>query len=413
LKNSDIKSDQTFDISNIHKEFQTMRQITTIMGELLKILPRYEFEKLEKQHRSNHYTKYYTGWQQLVTLLFAQIAGHDSLRAIQTSLGVHSNKWYHLGLEDIKRSTLSDAMKNRPYQIYEGLFYKLLEKCRSHTPNHRFEFTNPLYSMDATVINLCLSVFPWAKYRQMKGAIKLHYLYDHRGSLPSFMVMTDGKKSDIRVAKSEEKLDLHLLPDSIISVDRAYIDFEWLYSLDQRHVWFVTRAKTSMQYRIVGQHQPIDHPQVTRDDEIELIVEKTRKKYPKPFRLVCYTHPETKKVYTFITNNMTLPASTIAAIYKSRWQIELFFKWIKQNLKIKSFLGTSQNAVLSQIWVAMCYYLLLSYIKFQTKYSYSLQVLTRMIASVLMEQRMLIDILSLDERSLQKVRDPVAQLSLF
>ncbi len=168
-----------------------------------------------------------------------------------------------------------------------------------------------------------------------------------------------------------------------------------------------------MQYRIVGQHQPIDHPQVTRDDEIELIVEKTRKKYPKTFRLVCYTHPETKKVYTFITNNMKLPAATIAEIYKSRWQIELFFKWIKQNLKIKSFLGTSQNAVLSQIWVAMCYYLLLSYIKFQTKYSYSLQALTRMIASVIMEQRLLIDILSLDERSLQTVRDPVAQLSLF
>ena len=240
----------------------------------------------------------------------------------------------------------------------------------------------------------------------------MHYLYDHRGSLPSFMVMTDGKKSDVRVAKSEEKLDFHLLPDSIISVDRAYIDFECLYS-DQRHVWFVTRAKTSMQYRIVGQHQPIHHPQVTRDDEIELIVEKTRKKYPKPFRLVCYTDPETKKSYTFITNNMKLSASTIAAIYKSRWQIELFFKWIKQNLKIKSFLGTSQNAVLSQIWVAMCYYLLLSYIKFQTKYSYSLLVLTRMIASVLMEQRLLIDILSLNERSLQKLRDPVAQLSLF
>ena len=126
MKNSNIKSDQTFDISNVYKEFQTMRQITTIMGKLLKILPIYEFEKLEKQYRSNHYTKYYTGWQQLVTLLFAQIAGHDSLRAIQTSLGVHSNKWYHLGLEDIKRSTLSDAMKNRPYQIYEGLFYKLV-----------------------------------------------------------------------------------------------------------------------------------------------------------------------------------------------------------------------------------------------------------------------------------------------
>ena len=390
-----------------------MRQVTTMLGELLKIFPRYEFEKLEKQYQSNHYTKYYTGWQQLITLLYAQICGHDSLRGIQTSLGVHYQKWYHLGLEDIKRSTLSDAMKSRPYQIYEGLFYKLLDKCRSVTPAHKFKFKNPLFSMDATVIDLCLSVFPWAEFRQRKGAIKLHYLLDHRGSLPAFMVMSDGKSSDIRVARSEKKLDFHLLPDSIISVDRGYIDFEWLYTLNQRRVWFVTRSKTNLQYRILGQHQPIKNKQVTRDEKIELVVEKSREKYPKVLRLVCYTDPATGKKYEFITNNMKLAASTIAGIYKSRWQIELFFKWIKQNLKIKSFLGTSQNAVLTQIWVAMCYYLLLVYIKFQTKHSHSLQEMTRMIASVIMEQRLLIDILSLKEQSLKKVREPVEQLTLF
>ena len=142
-----------------------MKQVTTMLGELLKIFPRYEFEKLEKQYQSNHYTKYFTGWQELITLFYAQIVGHDSLRGIQTSLGVHAQKWYHLGLDDIKRSTLSDAMKNRPHQIYEGLFYKLLDKCR---------FKNPLFSMDATVIDLCLSVFPCTEYRQRKGAIKLH-----------------------------------------------------------------------------------------------------------------------------------------------------------------------------------------------------------------------------------------------
>lgn len=374
MRNGDIKSDQTIDISHIQKEFQTMTQVTTLLGELLKIFPRYEFEKLEKQHQSNHYTKYYTGWQQLITFFYAQICGHDSLRGIQTSLGVHAQKWYHLGLTDIKRSTLSDAMKNRPHQIYEGLFYKLLDKCRSVTPDHKFRFKNPLFSMDATVIDLCLSVFPWAEFRQRKGAIKLHYLYDHRGSLPAFMVMTDGKKSDIRVARSQEKLDFYLLPDSI------------------------NRSKTK---------------QVTRDEKIELIIEKSRAKYPKPLRLVCYTDPATGKAYEFITNNMKLAAATIAAIYKSRWQIETFFRWIKQNLKIKSFLGTSQNAVLTQIWVAMCYYLLLSYIKFQTKYRHSLQELTRMIAAVLMEHRLLIDILSLKEQSLKKVRDPVSQLALF
>ena len=340
-----------------------MKQVTTMLGELVKIFPRYEFEKLEKQHQSNHYTKYYTGWQELITLLYAQIGGHDSLRGIQTSLGVHFKKWYHLGLTNIKRSTLSDAMKSRPHQIYEGLFYKLLDKCRSVTPDHKFRFKNPLFSMDATVIDLCLSVFPWAAYRQRKGAIKLHYLYDHRGSLPAFMVMSDGKSHDVRVARSEEKLDFHLLPDSIISFDRAYIDFKWLNTLDQRKVWFVTRSKSTIQYRIIGQHQPITNKQVTRDEKIELIIDSTRAKYPKAFRLVCYTDPDTGKNYEFITNNMKLAASTIAGIYKSRWQIELFFKWIKQNLKIKSFLGTSQNAILTQIWVAMCYYLLLSYIK--------------------------------------------------
>ena len=413
MRNGDIKSDQTFDISTIHKEFQTMKQVTTMLGELIKIFPRYEFEKLEKLHQSNHYTKYYTGWQQLITLFYAQIGGHDSLRGIQTSLGVHAQKWYHLGLEGIKRSTLSDSMKNRPHQIYEGLFYKLLDKCRSFTPDHKFRFKNPLFSMDATVINLCLSVFPWAEYRQRKGAIKLHYLYDHRGSLPAFMVMSDGKCHDVRVARSEEKLDFHLLPDSIVSFDRAYVDFKWLYTLDQRKVWFVTRSKSTMQYRIIGQHQPITNNQVTRDDKIELVIEKSRANYPKAFRLVYYTDPVTGKNYEFITNNMKLAASTIAGIYKSRWQIELFFKWIKQNLKIKSFLGTSQNAVLTQIWVAMCYYLMLSYIKFQTKYRHSLQELTRMIASVVMEQRLLIDILSLNEKSVIKVREPVLQLALF
>ncbi|NTW10010.1 MAG: IS4 family transposase [Chlorobiaceae bacterium] len=413
MGNGDIKSDQTIDISPIHKEFQTMKQVTAMLGELLKIFPRYEFEKLEKQHQNNHYTKYFTGWQQLITLFYAEIVGHNSLRGIQTSLGVHTQKWFHLGLESIKRSTLSDAMKNRPHQIYEGLFYKLLEKCRSVTPDHKFRFKNPLFSMDATVIDLCLSVFPRAEFRQRKGAIKLHYLYDHHGSLPAFMVMTDTKRHDVRVARSQEKLDFYLLPDSIISFDRAYIDFKWLYTLDQRKVWFVTRSKTNIQYRILGQHQPIRNKQVTRDERIELIIEKSRAKYPKPLRLVCYTDPDTGKEYEFSTNNMKLAASTIAAIYKSRWQIETFFRWIRQNLKIKSFLGTSQNAVLTQIWVAMCYYLLLSYIKFQTKYRHFLQELTRMIAAVVMEQRLLIDILSLKVQSLKKVRDPVSQLALF
>lgn len=191
-----------------------MGKINTIMLELLKLFPRYEFEKLEKKYNGNYYTKYFTGWQQLITLLFAQAGSKDSLREIETSLSMHYTKWYHIGLQGIKRSTLSDAMSKRPYEIYEGLFYKLLEKCKSVTPKHSFQFKNELYSLDSTVIDLCLSVFPWATFRKRKGAIKLHYLYDHSGSLPSFMVLSDGKTHDIRVAKSEEKLDFALLPDS-------------------------------------------------------------------------------------------------------------------------------------------------------------------------------------------------------
>ena len=390
-----------------------MRQVNTIMSELLRVFPRYEFEKLEKEHNGNYYTKYFTGWQQLMVLLFAQIGGKDSLREIETSLNVHQSKWYHLGLEGIKRSTLSDAMGNRSYKIFEGVFYKLLEKCRSLTPHHKFRFKNPLLTLDSTVIDLCLSIFPWAVFRKRKGAIKLHYLYDHSGSLPSFMVMTDGKHHDIRVARDNKKLDFALLPDSILSIDRAYLDYNWLWDLNKKGVFFVTRAKDNINCEVTGQHKPIKNKHVLRDDIISLKGYYTSRKYPEPLRIVDYTDPETGKYYQFLTNNFILAAKTIADIYKSRWQIEMFFKWIKQNLKIKSFLGTTPNAVMSQIWVAMCYYLLLTYIKYQTKFAHSITELNRMIKEILMERTMLIDILSLNVKKLKKIRDPVHQLSLF
>lgn len=396
-----------------------MRQINTIMSELLKIFPRYEFEKLEKQFQVNRYTKYFTAWQQLIVLLFSQIGGKDSLREIETSLNVHQNKWYHIGLKGVKRATLSDAMSNRSCEIFEGLFYKLLEKCRSVTPKHKFKFKNPLYSLDSTVIDLCLSIFPWAVFRRRKGAIKLHYLYDHSGALPTFIVMTDGKTHDISVVREEQKLNFGLLPDSILSIDKAYIDYKWLYGLNKRGVsqdayaYFVTRVKDNMDYELSGQHKPRKNKYVLRDELVTLSGYYSKQNYPDKPRIVGYTDPETDKHYQFLTNNFALAAKTIADIYKSRWQIELFFKWIKQNLKIKSFLGTSPNAVLSQIWVAMCYYLLLAYIKYQTKFAYSITELSRMIKEILMERTNLIDILSLDEKTIKRVRNPDPQFALF
>lgn len=390
-----------------------MWKITPVLGELLNIFPRYEFEKLEDLYNANHYTKYFTGWQQFIVLLFSQINGKDSLREIETSTRVHHHKWYHIGFKGVKRSTLSDAMNNRPWQIYEGLFYRLLAKCQSVTPRHRFRFKNKLYSMDSTTIDLCLSVFPWAKFRKRKGAIKLHYLLDHSGMLPSFLVMTDGKHHDVRVAKSQEKLDFALLPDSILVLDKAYIDYKWLYSLDQRDVYFVTRAKDNMAYAVTGQHKPLKNKHILRDDIIQLTGPYTKKKYPEEMRLVGYISPDTGEYYEYITNNLKLAAITIAGIYKDRWQIEIFFKWIKGHLKIKSFLGTSYNAVLSQIWVAMCYYLLLSYIKFQTKLSKTISELSIMIREVMMERVNLIDILSLSPLTIRKAREPNRQMALF
>lgn len=387
-----------------------MSHFNTVYNQLLHLIPRHRFDNLVERHSGDYYVKYFTCWQQLITLLYAQVRSKDSLRDIELSLKAQSNRWYHIGLKDMKRSTLSDANNQRDYRIYEGLFYSLLERCKSITPKHKFRFKNPLYTLDATVIDLCLSLFPWAKFRKRKGALKLHYLYDHSGCLPSFLVATDAKQHEIKIAKEE---DLPLISDSIISVDRAYIDYRWLYDLDKSKIFFVTRAKTNIKYEVIGQQEVDKKKGLMFDKTIRLEGYYQRRYYPKELRLVGFKDADTGKELVFLTNNFTLSAYTITQVYKARWQIELFFKWIKQNLKIKSFLGISKNAVLTQIWVAMCYYLLLSYIKYQTKYSYSLLELARMFSETVFERISLIDLLSCNHHNLTRIRDPVLQQSLF
>ncbi len=386
-----------------------MRKLETIFGELLKLVPRYQFEKAVKQYQGDRYVKSYTTWHQYITILFSQVKQKDSIRDIITGLEANESRWYHLGLTSVHRSTFSDANNKRSFQIFEDLFYHLLSRCKDLTPKHRFKFKNELYSIDASVIDLCLSVFPWAKFRKTKGAIKMHCLYDHSGALPSFVTISDGKKHDVTVAK---KIGFPLSPDSIVSVDRAYIDYKWLNSLDEKRVWFVTRAKSNIDCVVTGQH-PVSGKGVLKDQMILLAGPRTKKYYPKELRMIEFYDEKTKKHLTFLTNNMKLAASTIAAIYKSRWQIELFFKWIKQNLKIKSFLGTSKNAVMTQIWVAMSYYLLLTYIKYQTKYAHSLLTLSRLIRETLFERKNLIDILTLKPDRLLAVQDEPLQGVLF
>ena len=386
-----------------------MNKVYTIFSELLKLCPRYHFDKAVEQYQGDRYVKIFTTWQQFMAILYSQITQKDSLRDIVTGLSAHAARWYHLGLSGIHKSTLSDANAKRDYRMFEGLFYHLLARCKNLTPKHKFRVKNPLYTIDASTIDLCLSVFPWAKFRTTKGAIKLHCLYDHSGALPTFLTVTDGKRHDVRVVKDNK---FPLSPDSIISVDKAYIDYTWLNSLNEQGVWFVTRAKSNIDYTVVGQH-PISGKGVLSDEQISLQGQLTKAKYSKKLRLIRYYDDEREKMLTFLTNNFKLAATTIAQIYKSRWQIELFFKWIKQNLKIKSFLGTSKNAVLTQIWVAMCYYLLLTYIKYQTKYSFSLLQLSRVIREMLFERKSLIDILTLKPDRLKMRREELLQGVLF
>lgn len=386
-----------------------MNKVYTIFSELLKLCPRYHFDKAVDRYEGDRYVKTFKTWQQYITLLYSQITQKDSLRDISTGLSAQSSRWYHLGFSGAPKSTLSDANTKRDYRIFEDTFYHLLARCKDLTPKHKFRFKNPLYTIDATTIDLCLSVFPWAKFRKTKGAIKMHCLYDHSGAMPTFLTVTDGKRNDVRVVK---ETSFPLLPDSIVSIDKAYIDYKWLYSLDTQRVWFVTRAKSNIDYSVVGQH--IDSGKgVLSNQKISLNGVITSKKYPKELRLIRYYDEERKKTLTFLTNNFKLAPTTIAQIYKSRWQIELFFKWIKQNLKIKSFLGTSKNAVLTQIWVAMCYYLLLTYIKYQTKYGYSLLQLSRVIRETLFQRKNLIDILTLRPERLRCVQNEALQGALF
>jgi len=379
----------------------------TILHQLLTLIPRHQFESLVQTHDNDRYVKTFTSWNQLTTMLYAQASSKDSLRDIQNGLAAQGHHLYHLGLPaKVARSTLADANSTRDYRVYERTFYQMLERCKSITPKHKFRFKNPLYSMDSSVIDLCLSMYPWAKFRTTKGAIKLHYQFDYSGHLPVFLTVSEGKRHDIAVAKSE----FPIIPDSIYCQDRGYVDFQWFRRIQDQKAFFVTRAKDNMAYHITGQQKVAKNKGVLADLTIELIGFYSHRDYPYPLRLVRYYDPETDRTFEFLTNNFSLSAYTIAQIYKARWQIETFFKWIKQNLKIKSFLGTSKNAVLSQIWIAMIYYLILAYIKYQSKYSASLFYLHRLIKETLLDRVSLFDLLNLNESRLVKLKCQDPQL---
>jgi hypothetical protein len=379
-----------------------MSHYNTLLNQLLTHVPRHHLRNLVKTYGTDDYVKKFDTWSQFVTLTYAQAGGKTSLRDIQNAMAVQTPKFYHLGMTgDVRRSTLSDANANRDWRVFEGTFYKLLDRCRSIAPRHKFKFRNPLFSFDSTVVDLCLEMYPWAKYRRTKGALKIHCQIDYAGNIPSFLVVTEGKRSDISVAWDA----FAFKPDSINCFDRGYVDYALYRRIHEAQAFFVTRIKSTMAYAVVGQHEVPKNKAILSDETIRLTHYPDFLLPPPPLRLIRYYDAQANKIYEYLTNNLALAADTIAKIYQARWQIETFFKWIKQNLKIKTFLGTSKNAVLTQIWIAMCYYLLLAYIKYTSKYAHSLFYLHRLVQETLMDRISLIDLLALNERKLPKIRD--------
>ena len=378
-----------------------MSYSNTIFNQLLQFIPKDKFNQFVAQNQADKYVKKMTCWNQFIVLLYAQATGKESLREIETGFNAHNETWYHLGANTAARSSLSDANSRRDCQIFEKLFYSLLNQCQEITPEKNFSFDNPLYSFDASVISLCLSVFDWAKYSKTKGALKLHLLLNNRTAIPELINITEGKVADITAIK---QMSLNLEKGSILVFDRGYIDYLWWKKLDTDGIFFVSRTKEKQNIFVTGQHQTLLEPGILADEEVIFGDYNAMKVYPGKLRRIRYYDQESQREYCYLTNNFELTALQIAEIYKARWQIELFFKWIKQNLKIKTFLGTSKNAVLTQIWIAMIYYLLLAYIKFQTKFKKSLLELTRMIRETLLFRRNIIDLLSLETKTLFRIK---------
>lgn len=383
------------------KEAKLMKYQNTIFSQLINLYPRHKFQEKVDKYEGDKKTHKLKCWDQFMALMYGQIRQLDSIRAIQAGLSLQQHHWYHLNTNGIKRSTFSDANNKRNYCIYEESFNFLLNKCVQYS-RAKFSFDNPIKSIDATTINLCYSIFPWAKYQTRKGAIKLHMMLEHNSYLPELLVITDGKVGDITVARN-----IPITPDSIYVMDKAYIDYKWLYSINQGNAYFVVRAKRDMNYSVIGQ-QESEHENVISDEDIQTpwlhkIQPSKKPKYPDTLRLVTYCDPETDKIYKFLTNIKNFKAETIALIYKQRWQIELFFKWIKQNLKIKTFIGTSKNAVMTQIWVAMIAYLMFWYLKHQTKFNKSLLYLARIINETLFIRVHLLDVLGLSPPDIKSI----------
>jgi len=328
----------------------------TVFAQLLGIVPFAHFEHLVDKHQANRWTREFTAWSHFICMAYAQLTRREGLRDLIVCLNSQKSKLYHVGLRHrITRSTFADANERRSSELFESLAQRLIELAIALHKEHDIGLglKEPLYAMDSTTIDLCLKLFPWANFRSTKAAVKAHTVIDLRGAIPVMLTITTGKVHDVKALDS-----LRLPPGSIVVLDRGYVDFARLYALVQRECSFVVRGKDNLKFTTKDCHPFDPSTGIRADQTIQLLTHKSKKAYPGPLRRVEFFDEKTQLDLVFLSNRLDLPALTIAAIYKQRWQIELFFKWLKQNLMVKHFFGNSLNAVKSQIWIAVCVYLI-------------------------------------------------------
>ena len=364
-----------------------MKRFCSIMNQLLQVFSRNEFEEEVRKTKAERHARGFASWDQFVAMLFCQLADAQSLREITGGLASCEGRLEQWGIiTPPKRSTLAYANQHRPWELFQNVFYRTLERCRAELGNKtKFRFKNPLLSIDSSVVTLCSTIFPWASWSRQKGAVKLHLTLNHAGYLPEALVITTGTYSELTVARR-----CQYTKGTILVMDRGFLDFGWYRRLDQGGVFFVTRIKKDTRYEVVERRQATAGKKIVSDEMIRLTSRKSRKKYPETLRLVTL-ETDGGEPLQFLTNHITLSDATIADIYKDRWQIEVFFKLIKQNLRIKSFIGSSANAVWTQIWTAMIAMLLIKFLQLKSKAAWSFSNLTYFLRMNLLVYRELWD----------------------
>ena len=366
-----------------------MKRVCSIFAQMLEFFPRGEFEAAVREKEAERHARGFRCWTQFVAMMFCQLGHAQSLREITGGLAAAEGRLNHLGIQTPPpRSTLSYANEHRPWTLFQRVFERFYSHCEAEAKQRgrrRFRFRHKLLSLDTTMIPLCLSMFDWALYKRAKGAVKLHLLLDHDGYFPRFTVVTDGKVSDIEMARK-----LQFEPGTIVVFDRGYHDFGWWLSLSRQKVFFITRLKDDVEYGIVEQRPVPQNSNIVRDEVI--LVTKTQEAGPEArLRRIELWLDDKNETIVFVTNNLKLAASTIADVYRERWQIELLFKALKQSLRIKTFVGTSSNAVLIQIWTALIAMLLVRYLQLRSTFGWSLSNLIALLRQQLFVYRDLID----------------------